>query len=76
MYNFSMLIAQHVKPKEKDLKYKLQINFTQAAKICLNFFRYKGKEPPYDIEATIQRFLLQPKTTASFCQYMCGFIQL
>ncbi|WP_442872463.1 hypothetical protein [Coprococcus sp. LG100-32] len=58
MYNFSMLIAQHVKPKEKDLKYKLQINFTQAAKICLNFFRYKGKEPPYDIEATIQRFLL------------------
>ena len=37
MYNFSMLIAQHVKPKEKDLKYKLQINFTQAAKICLNF---------------------------------------
>ena len=47
-----------VKPKEKDLKYKLQINFTQATKICLNFFRYKGKEPPYDIEATIQRFLL------------------
>lgn len=33
-------------------------NFTQATKICLNFFRYKGKEPPYDIEATIQRFLL------------------
>ncbi|MFQ7353394.1 MAG: transposase [Coprococcus phoceensis] len=58
MYNFSMLIAQHVKPKEKDLKYRLQINFTQATKICLNFFRYKGKEPPYDIEATIQRFLL------------------
>ena len=58
MYNFSMLIAQHVKPKEKNLKYKLQINFTQATKICLNFFRYKGKEPPYDIEATIQRFLL------------------
>ena len=45
-------------PKEKDLKYRLQINFTQATKICLNFFRYKGKEPPYDIEATIQRFLL------------------
>ena len=47
-----------VKPKEKDLKYRLQVNFTQATKICLNFFRYKGKEPPYDIEATIQRFLL------------------
>ena len=41
-----------------NLKYRLQINFTQATKICLNFFRYKGKEPPYDIEATIQRFLL------------------
>ena len=50
----------------RELKYILglsafhseQINFTQATKICLNFFRYKGKEPPYDIEATIQRFLL------------------
>jgi len=58
MYNFSMLITQNVKPKEKDLKYELQVNFTQALKICLKFFKYREKAPPYDIEATIQRFLL------------------
>lgn len=58
MYNFSMRITQKVPIKEKDRSYQLQVNFTQATKICLNFFKYRGKEPPYDIEATIQRFLL------------------
>ena len=58
MYNFSMFIAMRICPKEKDRRYELQVNFTQAAKICLNFFRYRGKEPPYDIETTIERFLL------------------
>lgn len=58
MYNFSMNITQKVSIKEKDRRYQLQVNFTQATKICLNFFRYRDKEPPYDIEATIQRFLL------------------
>ena len=58
MYNFSMFITTKVQPKEKNCRYQLQVNFTQATKICLNFFRYRGKEPPYDIEATIERFLL------------------
>lgn len=58
MYNYSMMIIQKVPIKEKDRSYQLQVNFTQATKICLNFFKYRGKEPPYDIGATIQRFLL------------------
>lgn len=58
MYNFSMFITMKICPKEKDRRNQLQVNFTQATNICLNFFRYRGKEPPYDIEATIQRFLL------------------
>ena len=58
MYNFSMFITMKIHPKEKDRRYQLQVNFTQAINICLNYFRYRGKEPPYDIEATIQRFLL------------------
>ena len=44
--------------QEKNLKYQLQVNFTQATKICLRFFKYKGLEAPYDIETTIQRFIL------------------
>lgn len=58
MYNFSMEITQKVSIKENDRRYQLQVNFTQATNICLNFFRHRGNEPPYDIEATIQRFLL------------------
>lgn len=58
MYNFSMCIIQKVSIKEKDRSYQLQVNFTQATKICLNFFKHRGNEPPYNIETTIQRFLL------------------
>ncbi|MGL5689651.1 MAG: IS4 family transposase [Bacteroidales bacterium] len=62
MYNFSMSITLKTPPKlehkEKDLKHHLQVNFTQATRICLHFFKFMGLEPPYDIEATIRRFLL------------------
>ena len=58
MYNFSMCIIQKISIKEKDRSHQLQVNFTQATKICLNFFRYRGNEPPYNIETTLQRFLL------------------
>lgn len=58
MYNFSMCIIQKVSITEKDRSHQLQVNFTQATKICLNFFKYRGNEPPYNLETTIQRFLL------------------
>jgi len=58
MYNYSMSITRSVQPKEKACSYQLQVNFTQATKICLHFFRYRGQEPPYNAEATILRFVL------------------
>ena len=58
MYNFSMCITMKTCPKENDRRYQLQVNFTQATKICLHFFKYRGKEPPYDVETTILRFVL------------------
>ena len=58
MYNFSMCIIEKIKPKEKDRRYQLQVNFTQAARICLHFFRHRANEPPFDIKTTIQRFVL------------------
>lgn len=58
MYNFSMLIANRVEPKEKDLKYKLQVNYTQAIRISQHFFKHLNSEVSYDIEKTIHRFLL------------------
>ncbi|MDE7431426.1 MAG: IS4 family transposase [Lachnospiraceae bacterium] len=60
MYNFSMRITMGIKIpiQEKDLKHRQQVNFTQAVRICIAFFRYKGNEPPFDVETTITRFLL------------------
>lgn len=58
MYNFSMSITLNTPIKEKKLKHHLQVNFTQATKICLHFFKFRGLEPAYDIEATIRRFIL------------------
>ena len=58
MYNYSMFITSKIRPKEKDRRYQLQVNFTQATNICRNFFKHRETEPAYDIEATIQRFLL------------------
>lgn len=58
MYNYSMSITMAVRPKEKDRRYQLQVNFTQATKICLHFFKCSEKEPSYNVEATILRFIL------------------
>lgn len=58
IYNFSMQIAQKVRIKEKNLKHKLQINYTQAIRICQHYFKSLNFEVSYDIEATIKRFLL------------------
>ena len=58
MYNFSMFITGKIQLKEKNLKNKLQINYTQAIQICRHFFNCLDFEVKYDVEATIQRFLL------------------
>lgn len=58
MYNFSMYISNHVQLPEKEHRNELQLNFTQAIKICLYFFRCMDDESPPDVEASILRFLL------------------
>lgn len=58
MYNFSMLIANRVALKEKDLKNPLQVNYTQTIRISRHFFRHPNSEVLYEIEKTMQRFLL------------------
>ena len=58
IYNFSMLITQKIQLKEKNLKNKLQINYTQAIRICQHYFKCLDFEVSFDIESTILRFLL------------------
>ena len=74
MYNYSVLITKEIKTKEKDLKHHQHVNFTQAIRICLAYFRHKGNEPPFNLETILARFLLpvrpnrsQPRETVSAC---------
>ena len=58
MYNYSMLITGKIQVKKKNLKNELQINYTQAIRICQHYFKQLDFNVMYDIESTIQRFLL------------------
>lgn len=66
MYNFVMYICAHLKPKKHGKKHPRQINFTQAIKICLHFFRAKEGEQAFDVESTILRFLLPIRSGRSY----------
>lgn len=66
MYNFSMYIATRLEPEQKKRKHPVQINFTQALKICMDFFRMAADISPPDIEALILRFVLPIRHDRSF----------
>ena len=58
MYNFSMYICADLDIVKQGKKHPLQINYTQAIKICLRFFRDSEITQTFDVEATILKFLL------------------
>lgn len=66
MYNFAMYICMELKTDGRGKKHPQQINFTQATKICLHFFRTSEAVQTFDIEATILRFLLPIRHGRSF----------
>ena len=66
MYNYSMLITGRIQIKKKNLKNELQINYTQAIRICQHYFRQLDFNVLYDIETTIQRFLLPVRPHRSY----------
>ena len=55
MYNFCELITQSVVIQQGSKKYAYKVNFSDAAHICLQFFR--GDIPPPDVEALLLRFI-------------------
>lgn len=58
MYNFCERITLRVVIKQsKENKWTYQANFTMGIHICVDFFRYRGKEPP-DVEKLISRYIL------------------
>lgn len=66
MYNFVMYICADLKPKERGTKHPQQLNFTQAIKICLRFFRTSEEAQAFDVEATILKFLLPIRSGRSY----------
>ena len=55
MYNFCEVITQSVVIQQGQRKYAYQVNFSDAAHICLQFFL--GKVRPPDVEALLMRFI-------------------
>ena len=55
MYNFCELITQSVVIQQGERKYAYKVNFSDAAHVCLQFFR--GDIPPPDVEALLLRFI-------------------
>lgn len=66
MYNFCMFICSSLSPQQNNRKHPIQINYTQAIKICLHFFRLPVTISPPDIEALILRYLLPVRCDRSF----------
>ena len=66
MYNFSMYIAAGLQPEQKKRKHPVQINYTQALKICMYFFRLAADISPPDIEALILQFVLPVRRGRSY----------
>lgn len=59
MYNFSLLIAGKVMiPEQPCRKYRYLINFAQAIRICIEYFRIHNSSPPFDLQALLSRFIL------------------
>ena len=55
MYNFCELITQSVVIQQKQKKYAYKVNFSDAVRICLEFFL--GNVPPPNVEAKLMRYI-------------------
>lgn len=66
MYNFSMFICSVLPLQPQNHKHPVQINFSQALKLCMHFFRFPNDSSPPDIEAMILRFILPVRSGRSF----------
>lgn len=66
MYNFTMYICGELDVTNRGKKHSQQINYTQAIKICLRFFRTSEVTQTFDVEATILKFILPIRPGRSY----------
>lgn len=55
MYNFCELITQSVVIQQKQKKYTYKVNFSDAVRVCFEFFL--GNVPPPNVEAMLMRYI-------------------
>ena len=55
--NVKQEVYADLRTEERGKKHTQQINFTQAIKICLHFFRASEDTQAFNLEATIRKFL-------------------
>ena len=67
MYNFSMMIADKVEiPEDSCRKHKYLVNFSQAIRICIEYFRIQNNSPPLELQALLLRFILPERKGRSY----------
>ena len=66
MYNFSMLIANHVAIPDKERKYNYLINYSQVIKICIEFFRLSNNGPTFNLKTIPRRVILPERKGRSY----------
>ena len=66
LFNFCSIITLHIVVEQKNTKHTYQVNFTMAMKICHDFIRKRGYEPPPDVERLIGRHTLPIRLGRNF----------
>jgi len=53
LFNFCAVITANVSISQHDTKHLYQINFSMAMKICHHFIRFRGHDPPWELDVLI-----------------------
>lgn len=70
VYNFSSLVAQHVKIDKKKRKYKYYINFSMTVTLCRDLLKSLAHtSPPENVEATLKRKLSPVRPDRKFKRF-------
>ena len=75
MYNFCEVIVNSIIISQKNRKYSYKVNFTIAVDICIQFFRYRGNDPP-DVGTSIQKYISPVRDGRAFTRVILpkGFV--
>jgi Transposase DDE domain. len=66
LYNFCEMITAHIVVEKRETRYRYQLNYTMAIKICRHFLQLFPRSKKMDTETLISRYLLPVKDGRTF----------